>query len=42
LSIAQSYYQRPEATAESWDREGWFHTGDIGEIDADGCCASPT
>jgi long-chain acyl-CoA synthetase len=35
-NIAQGYYLRPEATAESWDREGWFHTGDIGDIDAEG------
>jgi long-chain acyl-CoA synthetase len=30
------YWNRPEATAEVLDGEGWFSTGDIGHVDEDG------
>lgn len=34
-SVFGGYWQKPEATAECFDAEGWFRTGDIAHLDAD-------
>jgi len=34
--LMTSYHDLPDATIDALDTDGWFHTGDIGEIDADG------
>lgn len=30
------YYKDPELTAQNWTKDGWYITGDLGKIDADG------
>jgi long-chain acyl-CoA synthetase len=36
-NVMKGYWNRPEATSEAIDADGWFYSGDLARIDDDGC-----
>ena len=36
-NVMKGYWNRPDATGETIDGEGWFYSGDLARIDEDGC-----
>ena len=35
-NVMLGYYKNPDATEQALDKEGWYHTGDLGVIDSEG------